>query len=193
MATRDLTRDGTMLRTGSARIPCYETKRSGVCTKTRIQRSSVKRGKRHIRFCQNKQMKTLRETIFASEGFDHNRTHHRLRWCISALFRKKRLPLEGKLATKLTDEVFRETNAMRSSDPQKLTLFCVSTSSGFAHATPYTLRKRFVTAVPSRVRSHVAISSPQGEGFWLRLKTPFRELIFCHPSQQPAQLVKKVF
>ena len=44
-------------------------------------------------------------------------------WCISALFRKKRLPLEGKLATKLTDEVFRETNAMRSSDPQKLMLF----------------------------------------------------------------------
>ena len=172
MATRDLTRDGTMLRTGRARIPCYETKRSGVCTKTRIQRRSVKGGKRHIRFCQNKQMKTLRETIFASEGFDHNRTHHRLRWCISALFRKKRLPLEGKLATKLTDEVFRETNAMRSSDPQKLTLFCVSTSSGFAHATP---------------------PSPQGEGFWLRLKTPFRELLFCHPSQQPAQLVKKVF
>ena len=27
MATRDLTRDGTMLRAGSVRIPCYETKR----------------------------------------------------------------------------------------------------------------------------------------------------------------------
>ena len=27
MATRDLTRDGTVLRAGSVRIPCYETKR----------------------------------------------------------------------------------------------------------------------------------------------------------------------
>ena len=89
----------------------------------RRQRSSVKGNfKRHMWFCQNNQMKSFRETVFSSEGFARNRTHHRLRWCISALFRKKRLPLEGKLATKLTDEVFRETNAMRSSDPQKLTL-----------------------------------------------------------------------
>ena len=36
---------------------------------------------------------------------------------------EKGFPFEGKLSPKVTDEVFRETNVMRSSDPQKLMLF----------------------------------------------------------------------
>jgi len=75
-------------------------------------------------------------------------------------------PLRGSCRRQATDEVFRETNALRSSDPQKLTLFCVSASSAsfLGVYTPL----RFVSAVPSRVKSRVAISSTQGEGLWLK-------------------------
>ena len=75
------------------------------------------------RFVKSKPMQTFWETVPSRKVFVYLKcTYHLRRWCISALFRKKRLPLEGKLATKLTDEVFKETNAMRSSDPQKLML-----------------------------------------------------------------------
>ncbi len=55
-------------------------------------------------FAGNKQMQTFREAIpfqkvcsFVSARPDAE-GYHRCKWCISALFRKKRLPLEGKLS-----------------------------------------------------------------------------------------------
>ena len=59
MATRDQTRDGTVVM-----------KRSRVAEKNADSEEFCQGGfKRHMWFCQNKQMKSFRETIFSSEGF----------------------------------------------------------------------------------------------------------------------------
>ena len=69
----------------------------------------------------------------------------------------------GKLSTQLTDEVFRAAIALafaRSS--AKADAFCMPPHPPDGVYTPLL----FVAAVPSRVKSRVAISSPEGEGFF---------------------------
>ena len=78
---------------------------------------------------------------------------------------KKRLPLEGKLATKLTDEVFRETNAMRSSDPQKQTLSACPphpaslTLRHLLRPETWSLRVALLLQLPVSVAAHLASSA----------------------------------